>query len=364
MVAGPADRARAPAARDPAAQEDPIGIRAKGSPLHRDPVVPLLATGDGSLDWAVRRDLLGERPSPAPLWEQPEVVRILNHQNGDGSWPFAGRRARKTEDYAQLATYQQLLHLVSRYRLDRRHPALCAAAEFMLAFQTPESDLRGIYGSQYTPNYTADILNLLINAGYADDRRIIRGIEWLLEMRQDDGGWAIPSRTVPGFDLGRAMARTEPLRPDRTRPSSHLVTGIVLRALGAHPRYRHGQAARRASVLLAGRFFQPDRYADRRATGYWTKLAFPFRWTDIASALDAIGRVGLQPELKDVAAGLSWLGGRQRRDGLWASGYGNSPDPLASHWVTFGVARVFKRFYGREWRPVQRTNRPASRPRP
>lgn len=317
--------------------------------MRYDAVTPLLAAGDPALAWAVGRDLLDEPLDPQALWELPEVMRSWRSQRDDGSWPppGGGTRARPAEDYSQYATYQQLLVLVSRYRLDRRHPAVRDAAEYLFSSQTPEGDIRGICGSQYTPNYTGDMLGLLVTAGYADDPRAASGIDWLLSIRQDDGGWALPLRTVRGAGgYGRVMELAKPLQPDRTRPSSHLVTGIALRALAAHPRYRHRPEARRAANLLASRFFEPDRYADRRDASYWTKLAFPFRSTDLASALEVIALVGLDPDQPDVERGLRWLSSRQRSNGLWPTGYPNTRDPLVNHWVTFAVARVFTRFFG------------------
>jgi hypothetical protein len=309
----------------------------------------LLAAGDPALAWAVGRDLLDESLDPRVLWDLPEVARACRAQREDGSWAYHGgnTRLRSEEDYSQIATYQQLLVLVSKYRLDRRHPAVASAAEFLFSSQTAEGDIRGIYGSQYTPNCTGDILGLLITAGYGDDPRAVRGVEWLLSMRQDDGGWAVPLRTVPSSGgYTRVMKLAAPLQPDRTRPSSHLITGIALRALAAHPRYRRRPETRRAAHLLASRFFEADRYVDRRDRSYWIKLSFPYRWTDLASALEVIALAGLAPEDPDVAQGLRWLTEHQRSSGLWQSGYPKTKDPLVNHWVTFAVARVFKRLYG------------------
>lgn len=318
--------------------------------MRYDPIGPLLAACDPALAWAVGHDLFDEPLEPQTLWELPPVVQATRHQCEDGSWVYHGgaSRVRSTENYAQLATYQQLLVLISKYRLDRRHPAVARATDFLLGFQTREGDIRGLYGSQYTPNYTGDMLGLMVAAGYQDDRRVLRGIDWLLSMRQDDGGWALPLRTVPAQPGGftRMMSLDAPIQPDRARPSSHLITGIALRALAAHPRYRHRAEARKAARLLAGRFLQPDRYLDRGEPSYWTKLTYPFRWTDLASSLDAIALVGLHPSEPDVSRGLDWLASHQRASGLWQTGYGKTKDVLVNHWVTFAVARVFKRFFG------------------
>lgn len=73
--------------------------------------------------------------------------------------------------------------------LSEKHPQVEAAAEFLFSCQTPEGDLRGISANQYATYYTGAIMSTLIQAGYYDDPRIERGFQWLLAMRQDDGGW-------------------------------------------------------------------------------------------------------------------------------------------------------------------------------
>ena len=320
-----------------------------------DPVEPLLAAGHPALTWSVQHDLLGRPLDARELWHLPPVRLAERAQNPDGSWTYHGGRAavRSREDYGQLATYQQLLVLVSQYRLDRRHPIVERAAEHVLSLQRPEGDIRGIYGSQYTPNYTADLLRLLIEAGYPDDARVLAGMRWLLSVRQDDGGWAVPARTLPGLPLTRTLRLPSPVEPDRSRPSSHLITGIVLRAFAAHPSLRRRVEARAAATLLCGRFFKPDAYPDRRSASYWTKLAFPFRWTDVVSALDTVALIGLGAAQPDVARGLDWVREHQLANGLWRCGYPNSPDPLAGHWVSFAAARMLCRFYGTFRRPVR-----------
>lgn len=41
------------------------------------------------------------------------------------------------------------------------------------------------------PYYNGAILEVLIKAGYAEDERVLKALEWLLGMRQNDGGWII-----------------------------------------------------------------------------------------------------------------------------------------------------------------------------
>ena len=63
----------------------------------------------------------------------------------------------------------------------------------------------------------------------------------------------------------------------RRLPIMPFVTGIVVRTLAAHPRYRHRPESKRAAALLASRFFQADPYPDRHNARYWTKSRRPSR---------------------------------------------------------------------------------------
>jgi hypothetical protein len=107
-------------------------------------------------------------------------------------------------------------------------------------------------------------------------------------MRQGDGGWAIPVRTVgvPFPEFVDVERHPQPLAPDRSRPSSHLVTGMVLRAFAAHPAWLKAIEAHEAGELLATRLCKRDRYTDRGGVGYWERVSFPFWFTDIVSSLD------------------------------------------------------------------------------
>jgi hypothetical protein len=100
-------------------------------------------------------------------------------------------------------------------------------------------------------------MEFLIKAGYARDERIAQGFQWLLRIRQRDGGWAIPLRTV-GAKLDSFMMNGDPVQPDHSKPFSHLVTGVVVRAFAAHddaaPHQRYeGRHTPRLAVLSARR---------------------------------------------------------------------------------------------------------------
>lgn len=317
--------------------------------LGHDPMPFLLSSQSSSVVFFARRDLMDEDPGPVKsLWTGQEVERILGRQEPDGRWSYPGgdSRIRSKEDYDQLETYRQLGFCVEEFGMDRTHPGIRKAAGFLFAHQTGEGDFRGIYGRQYSPNYTAAILELLVKAGYSEDDRVDMAFRWLISIRQTDGGWAIPFRTADKAGQVRwtEVMRSKPVRPDTSRPFSHMVTGMVLRAFAAHERYRRSAEARTAGSLVARRFFRADSYADRRAREFWERISFPFWFTDVVSALDSLSLLGFKDDHVGICNALQWLAARQRKDGSFRVKLLRDRDRNASHWVCLAACRVFKRF--------------------
>ncbi len=314
--------------------------------LRADPVPALAASGNPAIAHLARRDLLGQRVGPpTDAQGHREAKSLLARQRADGSWPYPGggkADLRSSEDYDQIETYRSLGILVEKYAFARDHPAIGRAARFLFARQTGEGDFRGIYGSQYTPNYSAGIMELLIKAGFARDRRIDAGFRWLLSIRQDDGGWTIPLRTHRA-NFREVVRSPAALPPDRTRPFSHLATGVVLRAFAAHPAYRRREEAKAAARLLASRLFKQDAYPDRSGPEYWTGVSFPFWFTDLVSALDSISRIGAPAGGADVPRALRWITEHQRADGSFAFRLLRTRDKDLQQWVDLATCRVLRR---------------------
>jgi len=321
--------------------------------LRYNPVLNLLNSGNTAVSYFTQRDLLKEKAQPVEeLSELPEPTKILAKQQKDGSWkyPNAKLEIRSQNNYNQLETYRILGILVEKYGFTDENQALQNAAEFLFKFQTEEGDFRGIFGNQYTPYYTAAIMEVLTKAGYDQDSRIEAGFHWLLSIRQNDGGWAIPARTVQGKDsltLIEAIKKQEPIKPDRSKPFSHMVTGVVLRAFAAHPRHKTDPEAKQAGELLKPRFFQPDKYPDRKTPSFWTSFSYPFWFTDLLSSLDSLSQLNFTNNDRDIQRALDWFVERQESNGLWRLRMLKTKDKDLSLWLALAISRVFERFYGR-----------------
>jgi hypothetical protein len=319
------------------------------SPLHTDPLPGLLEWKDPALQRQTGFDLLGEGGEEyQDLWALPEVEKLIKKQGEDGSWKYSGKTIdpQTGTNYFLLETYRSLRVLVETYRLDRRHPAIERAAEYVYSCQTAEGDIRGIIGNQYMPYYHGAILELLIKAGYAEESRTITGLDWLLSMRQEDGGWVVPTQQVPSAERTTEFWLGEPVQPDSGQPHAHLATGMVLRAFAAHPRYRREHEVQKAGKALAGRFFKPDKYNDRKAKAYWFKFQFPFWWSNLLTALDSLSLINFDRSDEDIQAALAWFSENQEPDGLWPTGYGVGRKAESNRrWVGLAVCRMLKRWY-------------------
>ena len=315
--------------------------------LKYDPLAPLISSKNEAVLYFAKRDLLEEEAEPfETLYSLPPAIKIINQQQEDGYWRYSAWKTKldEPENYNLLETYRQLGFLVEKYGFTKKQEAIKNAAEYIFSCQTDEGDIRGFYGTQHSPNYTAAITELLIKAGYGNDHRIKRILEWLLSMRQEDGGWAIPMRTNNAKYLD-VVSSPITFESNRKKSFSHMVTGIVLRAFAAHSKYRNNEAVKVAGELLASRFFKPDKYADRRSVEYWTKVSFPFWWTDIVSSLDSLSFLGFTTSHPQIKLALEILRDKQSESAMWDLKLLKTKDQNLSLWINLAICRIFKRFY-------------------
>jgi len=288
--------------------------------LASDPIPRLLREGTPSVLARVRRDLIddSEAPNANEIAGYREVQAVLRKMEKDGSYqPHAPEKGMGSDEFAEcLATVRALDRLADfGLRLEENGeatPQLRKMADKILASQASDGGIADLTLGD-TPkarpktvalHFHGWAMSALCRAGFESDPRVEKGFQLLLSLRQDDGGWAWRG------------VRTD----SAARPSSHLVTGMVLRAFASSSQRRTSREARRAAELLATRFLQPDRYEDRKAPSYWEILTEPRFFTDALDALDTITSVGLGKENSGVRTAEAYLRSRQSSDGLWYPG--------------------------------------------
>lgn len=315
--------------------------------LNFDPIKPLLNIENEAITYFTKRDLLEEKVGPIKtLWTLKEPQKILDKQQDNGGWKYPGKTKeefRYRENYNQIETYRNIAILHEKYGLNKDYDSMKLAMDFLLSFQTDEGDIRGIYGTQYSPNYTAAIIEILLKMGF-NNTKIENALTWLLSIRQEDGGWAAPIRTLK-IKYVNAMNEANAIQPDRTKPFSHLITGMVLRAFAAHPKYRNDDRINKAANMLASKIFKRDNYPDRQGTDYWIKFSFPFWFADLLSALDSIYFLGINKDNDHVSEALNWLTQKQENDGTWNVKLLRTRDKDLKFWICYVITRTFKRFY-------------------
>ncbi|HEY5695370.1 MAG TPA: hypothetical protein VIQ80_00895 [Candidatus Saccharimonadales bacterium] len=315
--------------------------------LHYDPLPVLLSSHNEAIAFFTAKDLLGKVLDTKSLWDLPEAQKIVRAQQPNGSWKYPGgnNAIRSAENYDQIETYRNLGYLVEMFGFDKTSPVVARAAEFMFRFQTDAGDIRGILGNQYTPYYTAGILELLIKAGYAGDKRVEAAFKWLASIRQNDGGWAIPLRTR-GKKLDVIAMGNATLEPDRSKPFSHLVTGMVLRAYAADEKYRSALVAKTAADLLLTRLFKKDEYSDRGSADFWVRFTYPFWFTDLVSATDSLSKLGFSKDEPHMQKAVQWFIDAQQKDGAWKlKTLKNGKKYPTDLWLDLAICRILQRLY-------------------
>jgi hypothetical protein len=289
--------------------------------LRSDPVPVLLSCGNPAIEALARQEFLGgEALTAGTMAGFPEVKQLLKGQQPDGSWTGAGGKPGiyPPHHYSLVETFRRFRLLVERYRLDCTFEQVSRAAEYLLSRQTEEGDIRGFIGNQYATYYTGAVMVLLNQSGLDGDARVVKALDWLLGLRQDDGGWTVPIQTHP-FSREEIHTLTsgyaEPVPPDRTRPFAHTCTNMVLAGFATHPGYRGRPELQAAGRLVMGRFFQPDAYASYRDARYWVR--FVGWWPNLLTALESLFRLGFTTEQAEIRRGIDWFIANQRDDGLW-----------------------------------------------
>ncbi len=152
---------------------------------------------------------------------------------------------------------------------------------------------------------TGNVLAAFLRMGFAEDPRLARAVDWLLEIQNQDGGWLCP--------YWKAHVRD--------RHSCFFGTIAPLEALSELPRDRRSPAIekaadRAAEFLLAHRLYKADHHGFRVIDPRWLTLCFPFsyNYTVLRGLSVALAPWDRDERMEDAAASCARSG---LQDGKW-----------------------------------------------
>ncbi len=298
-----------------------------------DPVIRWLLEGDVSIQYQVRRNLLGETCADlrARIATEGWGARYLAARNADGTWGKGFYQPKWTSSHYTLLELRRLC-------APPDHPAIRNSIAAIL-----DAEKRGDGG--VGPGKTVKVSDVCVNgmvlnyASYfgAPEDELASVVDFLLAEHMPDGGFNCRSN--------RAGAR---------HSSMHSTLSVLKGFEGfrrAGHRHRHAEieaaAAAAREFLLIHRLFKSDR-TGRVIHPEFLRFRVPPRWKyDILRALDHFVDAGVGHDRRMEDA-LSHIRAKRRRDGRWNA---YAPEPgLAyfrmeppghpSRWITYQALRV------------------------
>jgi hypothetical protein len=198
----------------------------------------------------------------------------------------------------------------------------------------------GIYEHQMSC-LTGNISAALIRAGYANDRRVVRALEWLVKIQNQDGGWLCPYwrahiRDKHGCFYG-TICPMEAFSEVQVKDVNTQMKTCIDRG---------------AEFLLMHHLFKADHHNFRVINQSWLKLGFPwFYGYNILRGLDVLTRLRYVKD-KRLNDAFELLLLKRRKDGAWileSTPAGRMQTNIEvrgkpSKWITLIALRTLKRW--------------------
>ena len=229
--------------------------------------------------------------------------------------------------------------VLSDFGLDATDPRIKRLAELLFEYKLRLGSPFNFYYEEAC--ISANTARMMVRFGYAEDRRIGKLYDWLLEDQREDGGWNCSQGTPGTLDVWEPLAAFAALPPAKRSPQMH-------RAIE-----RGAEFYLKRRLLHEGRPYAP-----------WLRLHYPNHYFyDILVGLDVLTRLGYAGDRRLTPA-LRLLNAKRRRDGTWAidrvhpdlgPGVTIHPDPKRikplvieppgkpSKWITLQALRVRQR---------------------
>lgn len=229
------------------------------------------------------------REAKSRILERGWAADILSEQDASGGWGDD-----KSPYRPKYTSTNWRMLVLSDLGLSRKEPVVRTACEFwMRGLAAKEGRLGG--SSTGTPHYcvSANMARALTRFGYADDSRVRRTLDWLVEIADPKGGWSC-------FSRGRDLDSWEALSAFAFYPRSKWTRGMT-------------------ECVEKGAEFYLQRELHRQGARYapWYRFHYPVHYYyDLLVGLDFMTRLGYADDPR-MGFAIEHLRSRQRRDGRW-----------------------------------------------
>lgn len=217
------------------------------------------------------------------------AAEILSKRSPEGWWA----RGEKLYTPKYLSTNWQLL-ILSDLGLTREHPLVRDSCELWMERCASNGGGVGAISGR-TPHHcmAGNQARALIRFGYADDARVQRTLDWLVETAAPLGGWSC-------FGRGRNLDSWEGLS-----------------AFAAYPRAKWTASARTVVERAAEFYLERELYRQGDRYEPWYRFHYPAHYYyDLLVGLDLLTALGYSSDPR-LGVALAHLRKKQRSDGRW-----------------------------------------------
>jgi hypothetical protein len=295
-------------------------------------------------------DLLGRaKDDPDVRSARSRIARVgwakdqLSGQGPKGFW-----EAREPKDVKEWIDflYFPTFHatnwralVLSDFGLDASDPRIKKIAELIFEYKLRRGSPFNFFYEEAC--ISANTARMMTRFGYADDLRVRKLYDWLLEDQREDGGWNCSQDTPGTLDVWEPLA-----------------------AFAALPKSKRSPKMERAIAAGAEFYLQRRLFKEGRPYAPWLRLHYPNHYFyDILVGLDVLTQLGFGADRR-LQPAVKLLKEKRRGDGTWlmdrshpdvGPGITIHPDPKKikplvveqpgkpSKWITLKALRVLKR---------------------
>jgi hypothetical protein len=295
-------------------------------------------------------DLQGRRETdPEVRTARSRIPRVgwayeqLRRQGPKGFWePREPKNVGEWVNFLYFPTYLATnwrALVLSDFGLDATHPGVKKVADLIFEYKLRLSSPFNFFHEEAC--ISANTARMMTRFGYADDARVRKLYDWLLEDQREDGGWNCSQGTPGTLDAWEPLA-----------------------AFASLPKSKRSPRIEQAISKGAEFYLERKLFEEGRRYPPWLRLHYPNHYFyDILVGLDVLTQLGFADDRR-LRPALEILEKKRRADGTWLMdrahpdvGPGTTihPDkekikPLVieepgkpSKWITFKALRVLKR---------------------